>query len=106
MIQFARCLPPAEALSPELIVAAAAEMAPIPRQLIDEHRIHEDWDSLPDVQVRCALSGLPRLFGTNLKNIPAVTPHLGPGPVPNQIMPMVEVQGLSETAGRRARLSS
>lgn len=106
MSQFARCLPPAEALSPELIVAAAAEMAPIPRQLIDEHRIHEDWDSLPDVQVRCALSGLPRLFGTNLKNIPAVTPHLGSGPVPNQIMPMVEVQGLSETAGRRARLSS
>ncbi|CAO3440383.1 glycosyltransferase [Azospirillum endophyticum] len=80
VIQFARYLPLAEALDPDLIVAASAEMVPILRQLVDEHRIHEDWGSLPDFQAWCALSGLPRLFGTTLETIPAATPYLDADP--------------------------
>ncbi|MBK1839408.1 glycosyltransferase [Azospirillum sp. YIM B02556] len=80
VIQFARYLPLVEALGPDLIVAASAEMVPILRQLVDEHRIHEDWGSLPDFQAWCALSGLPRLFGTTLETIPSATPYLDADP--------------------------
>ena len=80
VIQFARYLPLAEALSPDLVVAASAAMVPILRQLVDAHRIYENWDNLPDFQAWCALSGLPRLFGTTLGNIPAATPYLDADP--------------------------
>ncbi|WP_207462195.1 glycosyltransferase [Azospirillum sp. SYSU D00513] len=76
VIQFARYLPMVQALCPDLLVAASAEMVPILRQVIDEQRIHEDWDSLPDFQTWCALSSLPRLFGTGSQGIPTTGPYL------------------------------
>ncbi|CAO3360455.1 glycosyltransferase [Azospirillum melinis] len=80
VIQFARYLPLAEALGPDLIVAASTEMVPVLRQLVDERRIYEDWDSVSDFQAWCAFSGLPRLFGTALDSIPAVAPYLDADP--------------------------
>ncbi|MGQ9369230.1 glycosyltransferase [Azospirillum sp. ST 5-10] len=80
VIQFARYLPMVEALCPDLLVAGSAEMLPVLRQLVEESRIHEDWDRMPAFQAWCPLSGLPRLFRTASHNVPAPIPYLRPDP--------------------------
>ncbi|MBP2303586.1 tetratricopeptide repeat protein [Azospirillum picis] len=76
VIQFARYIPMAERLCPDLVVAASPEMMPVLGQLIDDRRLHQEWDQLPEFDCWCPLSGLPRLFGTGLSTIPAEIPYL------------------------------
>lgn len=80
VIQFARYIPLAERLRPGLVVACSPEMRPILRQMLDDERLHQEWDGLPEFECWCPLSGLPRLLGTGLATIPAPVPYLRADP--------------------------
>ncbi|WP_377807983.1 glycosyltransferase [Azospirillum sp. A29] len=76
VIQFARYIPMVKRRCPDLVIAASPEMLPLLAQVSDKDRLHQKWESLPDFDCWCPLSGLPRLFGTTLATIPADGPYL------------------------------
>ncbi|MGF7177806.1 tetratricopeptide repeat protein [Azospirillum doebereinerae] len=80
VVQFARYIPLAERLCPDFVIAGSPETLPILRQVSGGRRCHQDWESLPDFDRWCPLSGLPRLFGTTLATIPAEIPYLHADP--------------------------
>ncbi len=59
---------------------AAPEMMPVLRQVHPAARLFQRWDECPDYAAFCPLSGLPRLHGTRLDNIPAPVPYLHADP--------------------------
>ncbi|MDQ2105245.1 tetratricopeptide repeat protein [Azospirillum isscasi] len=79
-IQFARYLPMAAALCPDLVVACSPEMLPVVRSLAGGHRAFTTWEEAPPFAAYAALSGLPGLFGTTLGTIPAPVPYLSAEP--------------------------
>lgn len=79
-IQFARYIPRVAERCRELIVACSEEMFPIVRQQPGVKRYFDRWEQAPEFAAYCPLSGLPRLFGTNLETIPAPIPYLHADP--------------------------
>ncbi|MBK4719658.1 glycosyltransferase [Azospirillum sp. YIM DDC1] len=75
-IQFARYLPMAAALCPNLVVACSPDMQPVIRSLPGGYRTVTDWDAAPPFDAYAALSSLPGLFGTRPDTIPAPLPDL------------------------------
>jgi len=75
-IQFARYLPMAAALCPNLVVACSPEMLPVIRSLPSGHTAFTAWEEAPAFDAYTALSSLPGLFGTTLDTIPAPVPYL------------------------------
>lgn len=75
-IQFARYLPMAAALCPNLVVACSPDMQPVIRSLPGGYRTVTDWDAAPPFDAYAALSSLPGLFGTTLDSVPRPVPHL------------------------------
>ncbi|WP_246472711.1 glycosyltransferase family 9 protein [Azospirillum tabaci] len=75
-IQFARYLPMAAALCPNLVVACSPDMQPVIRSLPGGYRTVTDWEEAPPFAAHAALSGLPGLFGTRPDTIPAPLPGL------------------------------
>jgi len=75
-IQFARYIPLVAERCPKLVVACSAEMFPIIGQQPGVQGYYERWAEMPAFAAYCPLSGLPRLFKTDLDSIPAPIPYL------------------------------
>jgi hypothetical protein len=75
-IQFCRYIPEVAKLCPNLIMACSSEMQPIVMQQAGITQYFDRWESMPAFDAYCPLSGLPRLFGAKLGNIPAPVPYV------------------------------
>jgi tetratricopeptide (TPR) repeat protein len=80
VMQFCRYLPWAAARCADIVIACAADLQPLVRQLAPQARIFAKWSDCPPYAAYCAFSGLPLLHGTVLQNIPADTPYFRPDP--------------------------
>jgi tetratricopeptide (TPR) repeat protein len=76
VIQFCRYIPWAMQKCPDLAVACSSEIVPVLRQLVPETRLFQRWQDCPPFRMICAMSGLPRLHGTRVENVPAPIPYL------------------------------
>lgn len=79
-IQFCRYIPEVAKLCPNLVMACSSEMQPIVMQQAGITRYADRWENVPDFAAYCPLSGLPRLFGTDLNSIPAPVPYVRADP--------------------------
>jgi hypothetical protein len=79
-IQFCRYIPEVAKLCPNLVVAGSAEMRPIITQQAGVTRYFDRWEDMPDFEAYCPLSGLPRLFETDLATIPAPVRYVAADP--------------------------
>jgi Flp pilus assembly protein TadD len=86
VLMFARYLPWAMGLAPEVAVACSAELAPLLARLFPGPAYHARWDDIADYVAYCPLSGLPRLAGTTLQSVPAPVPYIAPEPARAQAM--------------------
>lgn len=75
-IQFCRYIPEVAKRCPNLVVAASAEMRPLILQQPGVGQCSERWENMAAFDAYCPLSGLPRLFRTDLDSIPAPVPYL------------------------------
>lgn len=80
VIQFMRYIPWVLTRCPDIAIACSAETAPMLRRIAPNVPLFQDWRHCPDHVAYCPLSGLPRLAGTTLDNIPAGTPYLSADP--------------------------
>lgn len=80
VIQFSRYIPWAAKRSPDYVVACPSELIPVLRQIVPRERLFQRWEHCPPFHAICALSGLPRLHGTRLDNIPMTVPYLHADP--------------------------
>ncbi len=80
VIQFSRYIPWVAERCPKLAVACAAEVAPILKQIHPGLNLFQKWDEVPPYRAYAALSGLPRLHGTRVDNVPAPVPYLHASP--------------------------
>ena len=76
VIQFSRYIPWVASRCPNIAVACAAEMAPLLRQIHPGLQIFQKWEDAPAYRAFAALSGLPRLHGTRIDNVPVPVPYL------------------------------
>ncbi|HXP97094.1 MAG TPA: tetratricopeptide repeat-containing glycosyltransferase family protein [Telmatospirillum sp.] len=79
-IQFCRYIPAVAKLCPDLIVAGSSAMRPIVLQQPDIVGYLDRWEQTPAFDAYCPLSGLPRLFGTDLASVPAPIPYVKADP--------------------------
>ena len=75
-IQFSRYIAWAEDRCPDIALACSAELEKLLRQIAPRARLFRRWEDCPPYAAFCALSGLPRLAGTRIDNIPAPVPYL------------------------------
>lgn len=75
VIQFSRYIPWARERCPKLVLACSAEMQPLMRHTYPWLPLFNRWDLCPGFAAYSSLSGLPRLHGTRLHNIPADVPY-------------------------------
>jgi tetratricopeptide (TPR) repeat protein len=80
VIQFCRYIPWVLERCPDVAIAASSEMVPVLRQFVPEDRIFFRWETCPPYRAFAALSGLPRLHGTRVDNVPAAIPYLHADP--------------------------
>jgi hypothetical protein len=80
-IQFCRYIQEVVKLCPNLIVACCSEMRPIVMQQRGITQYSGREEDIPAGDAYCPLSALPRLFGTNLTNIPASAPYVTADPL-------------------------
>jgi hypothetical protein len=80
-IQFCRYIPMVAKRCPNIIVAGSPEMKPIITQQAGISQYCHQRDRIPQFDAYCPLSGLPRLFGTDLATIPAPVPYVKADPV-------------------------
>ena len=76
VIQFSRYIPWVAERCPKIAVACAAEVAPLLRQIHPDLEIFQKWEDAPPYRAYAALSGLPRLHGTRIDNVPARIPYM------------------------------
>jgi hypothetical protein len=79
-IQFCRYIPEVAKICPNLIIACSNEMRPIVMQQPGITQYFDRWENMPTFDAYSPMSGLPRLFGTNLTNIPAPIPYVKADP--------------------------
>jgi len=79
-IQFCRYVPQVARICPNVVMACSPEMRPVVMQQAGIRQYIDRWEQLPPFDAYCPLSGLPRLFGTNLGNIPAEIPYIQADP--------------------------
>ena len=80
-IQFCRYIPWAAERCAEVVVACSRELQPLIGQIPGIAQMFDRWEVAPASAAYLPLSGLPRLHGTNIDNIPADTvPYLKPEP--------------------------
>lgn len=81
VIQFSRYIPWVYERCPKLVVACSPEVHPLVRQVAPPSvQLFTKWNECPEYAAYCVLSGLPRLHGTRLGNIPANVPYLQADP--------------------------
>jgi Tfp pilus assembly protein PilF len=79
-IQFCRYIVQVAQLCPNIILCGSSEMRPIIIQQSGEAPYFSRWEDAPAFDAYCPLSGLPRLFATDLSTIPASPAYLKPDP--------------------------
>jgi hypothetical protein len=79
-IQFGRLIPWAAERAPAPVLACSADLTPILRQIPGIGRMVTRWEHTGDFDAYIPLSGLPRLAGIRLDNIPMSDRYLGPKP--------------------------
>jgi Flp pilus assembly protein TadD len=99
-IQFCRYIPWAEQRCPDVAIACSAELGPLLRQVTAGAKLFQKWPDCPDYAAFCALSGLPRLAGTRVENIPAPIPYLH-APPPRVALWKQRLDGLVPAGFRR-----
>jgi tetratricopeptide (TPR) repeat protein len=80
VIQFSRYIPWVLERCPNVVIASSSEIRPVLRQLLPSDRIFIRWEDCPPWKAFCPLSGLPRLHGTRVDNVPAAIPYLRADP--------------------------
>ncbi len=80
VIQFSRYLPWAAERCADIAVACSKELHPALAQFAGVGKLFDRWDDNPEFSAWLPLSGLPRLAGTRLDNIPADIPYLRADP--------------------------
>jgi tetratricopeptide (TPR) repeat protein len=80
VIQFSRYIGWARERCPDIVLAGSAEVVPVLQQIAPGLPIFSRWTDLPTYAAYAALSGLPRLHGTRLDNVPAAIPYLHADP--------------------------
>lgn len=76
VIQFSRYIPWAAARASDFAIACSNELRPVIGQFTGGARLFDHWDACPEFAAYSALSGLPRLAGTDAASIPDGTPYL------------------------------
>jgi Tfp pilus assembly protein PilF len=79
-IQFCRYIPMAAELCPNILMVCSKEMQPIVTQQKGISHYYDRWEQIPAFDAYCSLSGLPRVFDTDLDNIPAPVPYVKADP--------------------------
>lgn len=79
-IQFCRYIPQVALRCKNIIMACSSEMKPIVMQQNGAMQYFDRWENVPAFDAYCPLSGLPRLFETDLNSIPAPVPYVRPDP--------------------------
>jgi Flp pilus assembly protein TadD len=79
-IQFARYAPLLSQRGARVLLACQPELRRLFQQIAGVERVLTTGDMLPPCDVRCPLLSLPRVFGTNLSNVPAMVPFLRADP--------------------------
>src|ERR1700679_2078557 len=74
VIQFGRYIPWALKRCPDAIIACSAEMILVLCQFLPRDKIFIRWEDAPPFKAFMPLSGLPRLHGTRVDNVPAPIP--------------------------------
>jgi hypothetical protein len=82
VIQFMRYIPLAAQRCRDLVIACSAEMTPLIAQLSGNAKIFRLWRDAPGFDRHARLSSLPRLFKTELQDIPAQVPKRRAPPPP------------------------
>ena len=80
VIMFARYVDWARARAAEVIIACSAEVEPTLARMFPGVRLVTRWDLIGPFACYCPFSGLPRLHGTRLDNIPSPGPYLSADP--------------------------
>lgn len=80
-IQFCRYIRDVMPLCPNIVMACSSEMRPIVMQQNSAMRYFDRWEQVPAFDAYCSLSGLPRLFKTDLETIPAPVPYVTADPL-------------------------
>lgn len=80
VIQFARYLPWVRARVEHVVVACSPEIEPVLHAMQPGLATYTRWETIPAFVAYCPFSGLPRLHGTTLANIPAEIPYLTADP--------------------------
>ncbi len=76
VIQFARYIPWAQGICPDVAIAGSAEVLPMLKQVAPTAKLTVRWPDVPPYKAFAALSGLPRLHGTRPDTVPAPIPYL------------------------------
>jgi Tfp pilus assembly protein PilF len=71
VLQFSRYIPWAASRCSKLVIAAMPEVKSLLERLAPEAEFFVNWDHCPAYDEFCPLSGLPRVHGTTLDNIPS-----------------------------------
>jgi tetratricopeptide (TPR) repeat protein len=74
VLMFARYIPWVRGRADTVVLACSREMEPTMRRMFPGTDVFTQWDLIPPYACFCPLSGLPRLHGTTLANIPPVGP--------------------------------
>jgi hypothetical protein len=80
VIQFSRYIGWARERCAGIAIGCSGEMIPLLRQVAPGARLFVRWQDCPEYAAFCALSGLPRLAGTRVENVPAPIPYLHADP--------------------------
>ncbi len=80
VVMFSRYIPWARARCKELTIACSAEMEPTLRRMFPGITLVTRWDQIGPFLCYCPFSGLPRLHGTRLDNIPSASAYLQADP--------------------------
>jgi tetratricopeptide (TPR) repeat protein len=75
-IQFGRYIPWAVSRCPNVVLAASPTLKPLLSQLHPSVRVISEWNHAGPYAAWVPLTGLPRLAGTTLENIPTDIPYL------------------------------
>jgi len=74
VLMFARYIPWVRERADTVVLACSREMEPTMRRMFPGIEVYTQWDLIPSYACFCPLSGLPRLHGTILQNIPPAGP--------------------------------
>jgi Flp pilus assembly protein TadD len=75
-LQFIRYLPLVEQRGGRIIIECQAELQRLFQNIAGSSQVVAQGQSLPAFDLHCPLLSLPRVFGTNLANVPNIVPYL------------------------------